>query len=82
MVQNYLRVIGVALAALFLILMWRLSRAIEEGYPLITIMTFAPMVGAVLLSGMANMHKEFARKLAAGFQPRLPGCGGAVVVAI
>ena len=66
-VQNYLRVIGVALAALFLFLMWGCQASAEQISPIITVLTFMPLIGAILLAGFNGMSKQLARKVALAF---------------
>ena len=66
-VQSYLRVIGVALVVLVLLLIWG-CRAYER-LPLLTILTFVPLVGALVVVGLGAGAEE-ARALArARLQP-------------
>ncbi len=67
-VQNYLRVLGIALVVLVLMLDLGVAR-LMNGFPIITILTLVPLIGAVLVVGLGEEKKNFARR--SGIWPEL-----------
>jgi len=71
-VQDYLRVIGVALTVLVLLLIWGCGGLMNR-LPILTILTLLPLLGGVVVIGLGAEQRKLSRSLFAGIQSHHAG---------